>query len=198
MTPHVFGLPVAEGTRLTLCVLYADADPKAVRAWAKGKAGEPPFVWRAASHKELQRLTRRSKTSVADDLKLLKQLGEIRRGERDGRQGWELLGGRDDAGHPVSDARPAGIVEQTRDRRLEVGRVVTMRQANGYIAAVERVEKGEMHLIGLDGTRRKVGLGQNGRHLTTGPYKLTEYFLRPLSGQTMQQALLQFVKESRA
>lgn len=186
----------SEGAR-TLQALYGEvSDPGAVIAWESGKATEPPFV-RDPGYAALQVVVRRSRTRVAEDLRRLRALGAIRRAERGGWRGWELLGGRQsqERDDRVPPAGPTPWSKTSHEaHRPEVGRVVRARQGR-YIAAVERVGQLEMHLVAPDGTRRKAGLGQNGRHISSGPYKLTEYVLRPPAEMTLLQCLQRFVKE---
>lgn len=97
MTPRaLYRLPLPEGTRLTLCVLYDSDDipPGAVHAWEEGRVAEPPFVWSVAGYQPLQDITGRSRSRIAEDLRQLADLGVIRRATREGRRGWDLLGTR--------------------------------------------------------------------------------------------------------
>jgi hypothetical protein len=93
-----------EGVLLMLRVLYDYADADALAAHLRGE-GPPPFVW--PTWAELQQVTNKSRSTVADRLARLAEIGQVRRAcrEVDGRvvQGFELT--------PVQpDSLPSGRI----------------------------------------------------------------------------------------
>lgn len=186
----LWALPITAGARLTLQFL-CEGHEQDLAAWDQGTLERPPFV--SYTYEALQIALRRCRRQIAKDLKQLQTISVIRRARRDGQRGWELHG----CGQVHKNVYP-GALAWTRTtgeaQRPEVGRVVRARQGR-YVAAVERMGNAEMHLVAPDGARRKSALGVNGRHITSGPYKLTEFLLRPPAEMTLLQALQQFVRE---
>lgn len=187
---RLYALPVTAGARLTLR-LMCEGHEQDIEGWEGGTRTQPPFA--GYTYESLCSALRRCRRQVADDLRQLQVVGVIRRARRDGRRGWELLGCTA-ADKKVHSAALPWSRTTGETQRPEVGRIVRARQGR-YLAAVESVGQLEMRLVAPDGARRKAALGSNGRHISSGPYKLTEFLLRPPAEMTLLQALQQFVRE---
>lgn len=120
MNPTLYELELTPGARLLLSRLHDDVDDDPVtraavqRAWDERQPGAlPPFAWRFAGDRcaRLCKALRIGRTQVVDDLAALTRLGVIRRVQREGRWGWELLGTRPE--RPAEAGTPAPRGRQT-------------------------------------------------------------------------------------